>query len=425
MQRNSFICIFMIASLIVGTINAQSVRTLGIVTINMEGVVPIITFGDLVIELAEHIGMAALKQVVEENGYGHIELTEYPADDEFRSKIFSAFKNDSHQRITLNMYAEPENLETYATEYELDKLIVIVNPKVGIATFQTNEKYNKDGWGGYYSISLAAASAIVFTIDVKTKSLSVLPKVARGFDFCTWVTITDRPRVIKRTGNFWSQLAGELVEKTIDSGIKEMTKPSKTPKVLKENAIHNAAQEAHTYIARSELFNLNMTGDTIYEEPPKIKRTELHIDTLLMLDFTPLPHAEPREYGKIINWHTNGCDNNPYYKNSIRFLYEGSTLTADFEIASNCENAELIVVHLSSYSKECPGSGFSPITIKINEKVLVENFDPAEHHNYEHGYVTDRWNVGKYLRKGKNTITWIANELCTHYWLQKFILISN
>lgn len=209
---------------------------------------PIITFGDLVIEFAEHIGMAALKQVVEENGYGYIELSEYPADDEFRSKIIDAFKGDSYNRIALNISVEPNELETYAAEYELDKLIVIVNPKVGIATFQTNEKYDKDGWAGYWSASIAAASAIVFEIDAGEKFLSVSPKVVRGFDFCTWVTITDRPQITKSGGDFWSRLAGELIEKTVDAGIKEMTKPSKTPKVLKENAISNAIQEACGYI---------------------------------------------------------------------------------------------------------------------------------------------------------------------------------
>ena len=85
-------------------------------------------------------------------------------------------------------------------------------------------------------------------IDVNRRYLSVSPKVVRGFDFCTWVTITDRPRITQSGGDFWSRLAGELVEKTVDATIKEITKPSKTPKMLRENAIHNAVRETSRYI---------------------------------------------------------------------------------------------------------------------------------------------------------------------------------
>ncbi len=236
--------------IIVGTLfwsSANAQENVGIITINMEDMVPIITFGDLVIEFAEHIGMAALKQVVEENGYGSIELNEYPAANIFRDLLNKQLKNNNY-KVTLNISGDKEELEIYAREYGLDKIIVVVNPVVGIATFQSDEKYDKDGWAGYWNVSVAAASAIIFEIGAAEKTLLVNPKVVRGFDLCTWVTITDRPKVTSSGGDFWERLASSLVEKTIDAGIKEMTKPYKTPKVLKYNAIHNAIQEACDFI---------------------------------------------------------------------------------------------------------------------------------------------------------------------------------
>lgn len=139
----------------------------------------------------------------------------------------------------------------------------------------------------------------------------------------------------------------------------------------------------------------------------------------IYLDFSNYPDG-PAESSDITSWSSSGTDQNPYYGNSLRLLYEGSTLTAKFHIKSKPDNAELVVNHLSSKSNMCRGNGYSPITISINGQLVVSNYDVAENHGGSHGYETDQWNVEKWLKKGQNTIKWQAGNLCTHYWIKWF-----
>jgi len=75
------------------------------------------------------------------------------------------------------------------------------------------------------------------------------------------------------------------------------------------------------------------------------------------------------------------------------------------------------ITHLSSAADNCPGGGYSPITVFANGKSIVSNYDVAEHHENKHGWVTDHWKVN--LKKGSNTIEWVAGSICTHYWIKR------
>lgn len=140
------------------------------------------------------------------------------------------------------------------------------------------------------------------------------------------------------------------------------------------------------------------------------------------MDFSPLPDKRPTKYGQIIDWGCSQCDANPYYRNSLRLLVEGSSVIVKFRVTQSYEKAVLAVTHLSSYGEGLPGNGTSPVTIKVNGSTVTSGFCPASYHNGGHGYFTDLWDITPYLKTGVNTIKWVADDLSTHYWLQRFII---
>jgi len=131
-------------------------------------------------------------------------------------------------------------------------------------------------------------------------------------------------------------------------------------------------------------------------------------------DFSSFPDGEPVLHG-VDNICARKVDKNQRYKESARFLDKGSCLQACFEVGSIPETARLEVVHLSSASAKARNGGWSPVTVLINDQVVVKDHSPASH-----GYMTESWRVEPYLQKGRNTITFRQGELETHYWLQSF-----
>lgn len=81
----------------------------------------------------------------------------------------------------------------------------------------------------------------------------------------------------------------------------------------------------------------------------------------------------------------------------------------------------LRVEHLTSASACCPGNGFAPVTITVNSVPLVQRHDPARAHEGVHGWVTDAWIIQ--TQSGDNTIHWMANDFCTHYWIKRIELV--
>ena len=82
------------------------------------------------------------------------------------------------------------------------------------------------------------------------------------------------------------------------------------------------------------------------------------------------------------------------------------------------EYATLVLRHLSSANSGCPGGGYSPIDILVNDQIVEQQYDPAENHNGSHGYVTDQWQIGQYLKPGTNTVRLaLCDNACTPYWI--------
>lgn len=133
-------------------------------------------------------------------------------------------------------------------------------------------------------------------------------------------------------------------------------------------------------------------------------------------DFSGFPEGEPVLCG-VENICARGVDKNPRYKHSACFNDRGSCLQAAFEFKRIPEAAWLSVVHLSSASARARNGGWSPVTILINDRVVVKDHSPASH-----GYMTESWRVEPFLQKGRNTITFKTGELETHYWLQGFAI---
>jgi prepilin-type N-terminal cleavage/methylation domain-containing protein len=103
-----------------------------------------------------------------------------------------------------------------------------------------------------------------------------------------------------------------------------------------------------------------------------------------------------------------------------RIEQDGGGFTGVFT-ASTSGNHTLKVTHLSAYSAMAPGNGYSPVTIRINSGVIVSNYDPASNHGGSHDWVTDTWVIN--ANNGNNTLSWTAENLYTHYWIQKIEII--
>lgn len=112
----------------------------------------------------------------------------------------------------------------------------------------------------------------------------------------------------------------------------------------------------------------------------------------------------------------NRFEFNSSYGNSWRFFSRDSSFTCQF-VAETDSRAFVRVQHLSSYDEGSPAKGSSPVTIRCNDAIVAENFDPASHHGGSHDYVSDGWEIQ--LRSGVNTLEWHAGALTTAYWIQQ------
>jgi serine/threonine protein kinase len=104
---------------------------------------------------------------------------------------------------------------------------------------------------------------------------------------------------------------------------------------------------------------------------------------------------------------------------SWRIVAPGGGFTAAF-VARRERKYDLSVTHLSSMSPQCPGRGYSPVTIQLNSAAVVADYDPSADHQALHAMVTDNWPV--IARRGLNTLQWSAGALCSHYWIQRIEL---
>jgi hypothetical protein len=112
---------------------------------------------------------------------------------------------------------------------------------------------------------------------------------------------------------------------------------------------------------------------------------------------------------------------NTTYGGSWRILQNGGGFSGTFT-APGAGSYTLQVVHLSSAAAGAPGGGYSPVTIKVNGSAIAQDWDPAEHHDGSHGFVTDTWVVP--ANQGQNTVQWIAGDIYTHYWIQSIALTA-
>ena len=134
--------------------------------------------------------------------------------------------------------------------------------------------------------------------------------------------------------------------------------------------------------------------------------------------FESFPGGEPLLNGITLE-EMRWVDNNPYYKQSMRFLRDGAYITASFLVEQVRANAQLRVIHLSSASASARNGGWAPITITINGRTVVADHSPALH-----GYMTEVWNIGTLLQQGRNTIKFHFDNSQTHYWLQRFEIVG-
>jgi len=117
---------------------------------------------------------------------------------------------------------------------------------------------------------------------------------------------------------------------------------------------------------------------------------------------------------------------NSAYGNSWRLPNPGfSQITLNFNFVDTPSSATLMLTHLSSASENCPGGGYSPVDIYINDNLLEDNYDVAENHCYSHGFKTDRWDISDYISTKNNLIIKLEDNplACSHYWIQNVTII--
>jgi hypothetical protein len=116
----------------------------------------------------------------------------------------------------------------------------------------------------------------------------------------------------------------------------------------------------------------------------------------------------------------NGFVYNQHYGNNWRIEADGGGFTATFSVAQ-AGPYRLRVRHATSFSQSCPNQGYAPVTIQLNGTNVVSQYDVAAHHANSYWYENDYWLVQ--AAAGLNTLEWMADDLCTHYWIQRVELM--
>ncbi len=155
----------------------------------------------------------------------------------------------------------------------------------------------------------------------------------------------------------------------------------------------------------SEANDCGWIDDIVFEPEP--------IDPALYcwIDF----HSYSKSENNMNVTDSNNFAYNLTYEDNWLIGVPAGDFTVTFE-SSTADDMELVVRHLSSAFAECQGGGYSPVTISLNGTPIVSNYDPAENHGGSHGFVTDIWPIS--VNAGTNTLEWIADSLCTNYWIQ-------
>jgi hypothetical protein len=138
-------------------------------------------------------------------------------------------------------------------------------------------------------------------------------------------------------------------------------------------------------------------------------------ETLLSADFREATIAETDCTTQV-----HETSYNSYYGENWRMQSPGfSYIDVQFELDSVPTSASLWITHLSSANDSCSGGGYAPIDLWINDTLLLNDYDVAEHHDGTHGYVTDGWPIASYLEAGSSSIRIeYEDTACTHYWIQ-------
>jgi hypothetical protein len=108
-------------------------------------------------------------------------------------------------------------------------------------------------------------------------------------------------------------------------------------------------------------------------------------------------------------------------KNGLRLLNKGSVFSLQFYVNEKPDTGILAVEHASALSSSCGNNGYSPVTIKLNDTIVVSNFSPSTH-----SYSRQKWNVTDFLKTGENVISWTAtSNLCSSYLLKSWAILDD
>ena len=99
-----------------------------------------------------------------------------------------------------------------------------------------------------------------------------------------------------------------------------------------------------------------------------------------------------------------------------------SRFSMEFSLPEKPKAALLEAVHLASSGED--GERISPVSIIVNGKTVVEDFNVGDFNVGKAGFTETRWGVGDTLRNGSNRIDWIAGDIRTHYWLRRATLYA-
>ena len=138
------------------------------------------------------------------------------------------------------------------------------------------------------------------------------------------------------------------------------------------------------------------------------------------------PYRADFRYDTIIESHCQISHNSGFVANSGNDSWMLNALGGYFEAEFEADAVfpglqNLVLQHLTSANAGCPGSGYSPIEIKVNGSVLEASYDPAANNQGNHSFVMDKWNIGPYLQVGSNAVCiTLTDQACSPYWIRHF-----
>ena len=206
---------------------------------------------------------------------------------------------------------------------------------------------------------------------------------------------------------------GHSVSKIEDFVVEKLEPVFETPCDYISDLGHLLTGGLHDFLdaTRAELDNaLNPIGQSLVAE---MEDPGFNTNLPVWSYFGPSIETSGMTISHNISW-------NSYYKTWTMNVRGESYVEGEFTLSSVPSEAYLTLTHLTSAYEGAYNGGYSPIDVYINGTLFLNDYDVGEKHG-DHGWNTDHWAVGPYLKTGTNTIRIELGDIpmaASKYWLK-------